>query len=386
MKDKNYTRRGFLQIFSAGAVAAGGPGAASQPAMRTIYIGTYTSGESEGVYIARMNTSTGALKITGSARHSANPSFLAIDPQGRYLYAADEIQEFEGKPCGAVTAFAIDRANGGLRHLNRQFSHGGAPCYVMVDKSARHVLVANYSGGNAAVLPIHSDGSLGEATSVVQHEGSSINEERQEAPHAHSILLDAENGHAFVCDLGLDRVMVYAYDGEAGRLGRADTPWVSVKPGAGPRHLAFHPDGKSAYVVNELDSTLTVFAYGAKFGRLTERKTVSMLPDDFSGENSGADVHVHPTGRFLYASNRGHDSIAVFAIDDRDGGVTLIQHESTQGEFPRNFAIDPSGTFLLAANQKSDSIVSFRINPDSGRLSPTGHRLEVPIPVCVRFG
>jgi 6-phosphogluconolactonase len=264
-------------------------------------------------------------------------------------------------------------------------SKGGAPCYVSITPDNKHVLVANYSGGNVAVLPILSDGSLGEPSDVAQHTGSSVNEQRQKGPHAHCIVPSPDGRFAFAADLGLDRVMIYRLDSEKGTLEPGEQPSVAVKPGAGPRHFTFHPDGKRAYVINELDSTVVAYTYDAAIGALTETQTVSTLPEDFTGDNYPADIHVSPAGRFVYGSNRGHNSIVVFAIDEYSGALSLVQHQPTGGEWPRNFAIDPSGRFLLVANQNTDNVVVFSIDPETGMLEPADRDLEIPAPVCLRF-
>jgi 6-phosphogluconolactonase len=249
----------------------------------------------------------------------------------------------------------------------------------------RFVLVANYSGGNIAVLPVMKGGGLGKALDVKQDSGSGPNRERQEGPHAHSVLLDPSNRHAYSCDLGTDKVMIYDFDSRRGRLTPASQPFVSLKPGAGPRHLTFDRAGRHVYILNELDSTVTAFARESKTGALQELKTYPMLPEDFKGENTGADIHLTPDGRFLYCSNRGHDSIAAFRVDARNGALEAAGHTPTTGKTPRNFAVDPTGRFLLVANQRSDNVVTFRIDPSTGALSPTGHTAEIPSPVCLKL-
>ncbi len=351
----------------------------------TLYVGTYTSGKSEGIYIYNMNVSSGQLKYFNTVKRVIDPSFLAVDRKRRFLYAVNELGEFGGKPGGALSAFSIDQKTGDLNLLNQQPSLGGAPCHVAVDATGRFVLVANYTGGNVSVLPVKPDGSLGTAIEMVQHQGSSANKERQEAPHAHCVVLDRSNRYAFVADLGLDKVMIYLFDAKAGKLMPARQPWAQLKPGAGPRHFIFHPNGRYAYVINELDSTLTAFSYDAVNGTLRSMQTVSALPGGFSGNNDCADLHVSPSGKFLYGSNRGHNSIVVFAINERTGKLTYLEHTATQGKTPRNFAVDPTGRFLLVANQESDTVVTLRIDPVTGRLKPTGHMAEVPTPVCLRF-
>jgi 6-phosphogluconolactonase len=256
---------------------------------------------------------------------------------------------------------------------------------MSVDATGRFVLVANYGSGSVCVLPIGRDGGLGDAADVVQHQGSSVNPRRQQGPHAHSITLDAANRYAFAADLGIDKVMVYRLDTASGKLIPNDPPWAQVKPGAGPRHFDFHPSGKYAYLINELDSTITAFAYDASRGIIREIQTVPTLPADFRGASTCADVHVSPSGKFLYGSNRGHDSIVIFRIDEATGRLSYVGHELTQGKTPRNFAIDPTGTFLLAANQNSDTIVTFRIDQQTGKLTPTGHVAEAPMPVCLKL-
>ncbi len=358
---------------------------APRPGELLVYVGTYTTGKSEGIYLLRLNLTSGELKHVSTTKGVKDPSFLAIAPSRRYLYAVNEVEEFAGKKSGAVSAFAVDQRTGALRLLNQRPSLGGAPCYVVVDRTGRFVLVANYSGGNFAVIPVNRDGSLGEATDLKQDLGSSINAERQERPHAHCIVLDPANRFAYGCDLGTDKIMIFRFDSRRGKLIPNTKPSVEAKPGAGPRHLTFHPGGKYAYVINELHATVTAFARDRIKGNLNEVQTVSTLPRDPTVADSGADIHVSPKGRFLYCSNRGHDSIAAFKIDPRNGELTFIAHESTGGKTPRNFAIDPTGAFLLAANQKSDNIVTFRIDPKTGRLGATGHVAEVPSPVCLKF-
>jgi 6-phosphogluconolactonase len=351
----------------------------------TLYVGTYTSGESEGIYLYRMNLSTGELRHFSTVRGIVNPSFLAIDPQRRHLYAVNEVSDFKQKPVGAVSAFAINQQTGDLTFLNQQSSQGGAPCHLMVDQTGKYVLLANYEGGNVAVLPVQHDGSLGAATDIVQHRGASVNVQRQQGPHAHCVMLDRANRYAFAVDLGIDKIMIYRFDAVSGKLTPNQEPWVSLKPGAGPRHFVFHPNGRYAYVINELDSTITAFTYTSARGTLRAVQTISTLPSGFSGSNDCADVQVSPSGKFLYGSNRGHDSMVVFAIDDRTGKLRYVQHESTRGKTPRNFAIDPTGTYLLVANQDSDSIHTFRIDPVKGELTPTGLMAEVPSPVCLKL-
>jgi 6-phosphogluconolactonase len=350
-----------------------------------LYVGTYTTGESEGIYVYRMHPLTGALEFCSTSEAGENPSFLAIHPQRRYLYAVNEISESDGRPGGGVSSFAIDQTTGELTFLNRKSSVGEGPCHLTVDNTGKFVLVANYGGGSVCMLPIQDDGRLGEAADFVQHEGANTASSRQSAPHAHSIVTDPANCYVFAPDLGLDKIMIYRLDLTVGKLVPNDPPYAAVIAGAGPRHFDFHPNRRFAYVINELDSTITGFTYDEASGTLNEIQTASTLPDDFQGTNYTADVHVHPSGKFLYGSNRGHDSIAIYEVDETTGRLGSAGHEPTQGEAPRNFGIDPSGTFLLAANQASNTIVTFRINQQTGDLNPTGQITEVPAPVCLKF-
>ncbi|MDB6121575.1 MAG: pgl 1 [Pedosphaera sp.] len=350
-----------------------------------MYVGTYTGAKSEGVYAYTMDLSNGSFTPMGLVSKTPNPTFLDLDSKHGYLYAVNEIEQFEGKPAGAVSAFSIDRTTGKLTLLNQRSSGGSGPCQITLDGKQKNVLVANYGGGSVAVLPIAKDGGLGEASIVIQHQGKSVNPERQQGPRAHCMTVDAGSRFAFACDLGMDKVVIYRLDSEKGTLAPNEPAFVPVKPGAGPRHLTFSPNGRQAYLINELDSTVVVFGYDPIHGALKELQTVSTLPTDFKATNYGAEIEVHASGKFLYASNRGHNSIAVFAIDPAKGTLTLVEHQSTQGKTPRHFSIDPTGRFLIAANQDSDSLVVFGINLESGRLKPTGQVLKVGAPVCVKF-
>ena len=354
------------------------------PKTYRLYVGTYTSGDSEGIYQYQFDTESGQLKQTGVTTGVTEPSFLTISADRKFLYAVNETVEFDGQPSGAVSAFAINADNGALTFLNQQATAGGAPCHLSIDKTGKMLLVANYVGGNIAVFPIGGDGKLAPASQVIQHEGSGPNERRQEAPHAHNIVFDAAENFAFATDLGIDKVMVYAVDKAAGQLSPVARFAAEVMPGAGPRHLALHPGGKFAYVIQELDNQITVMSYNNRNGSLKPLTTVSTLPADFSGRSYCADIHVHPNGKFLYGSNRGHNSIAVFTIAE-DGGLTAIQHQAVGGDWPRNFTIDPTGNYLLVANQKSSNVVVFKIDQASGLLSETGTTADVPNPVCLVF-
>lgn len=344
-----------------------------------LYVGTYSKGAAAGgIYRFDFDATTGRLAPKGATNDLDNPTFLALHPDGRSLYAANEIGNFEGKPAGAASAYRIE-PDGALTRLNRQASAGRGPCYVSVEPTGRALLIANYGSGSVACLPIGADGSLAEASTFVQHEGSGPNPGRQEGPHAHFIQPDPSGRFALACDLGTDEVRIYRLDAAAGRLEFHAA--AKLHPGAGPRHLAFHPSGRFAYVANELDSTVTAFTWSAETGELTPFEKSSTLPPDFKETNYPAHILVHPSGRTLYLSNRGHDSIAIFNIA-ADGRLEARGHASTGGATPRHFALDPEGRYLLAENQESGSIVVFRVARDGG-LEPTGMQVDVPKPVCI---
>lgn len=350
-----------------------------------VYVGTYTRGDSPGVYVYRLDMKTGALTQASTAPQVASPSFLDIAPSKRFLYTINEVGEFAGKKSGGVSAFAIDPEDGSLELINQQSSVGTGPCHISVDQTGRCALVANYGGGSVAMLPIAADGSLGEASDFVQHEGSSVDPRRQKEPHAHSINVDPTNQYAFAADLGLDQILCYRIDLENGKLPAHDPPFTTVSGGEGPRHFAFHPNGKFAYLITEMGNKFVAYTYDAGRGALDEIQMVSTLPEVWEGTSYCADAHVSPDGRFLYGSNRGHDSIAIFAIDEKTGTLSLIDIPSCGGQNPRNFGIDPTGAFLLAANGQTNNIAVFRIDKETGRIAPTGHEAQVPTPVCVRM-
>jgi len=356
-----------------------------------VFVGTYTEKQqSKGVYAYRFDPASAELTPLGLAAETTNPSFLAIDPTRHFLYAVNEIQKYKDASSGGVSAFAVASEKGSgptgkLQLLNEVASRGADPCYIAFDKTGKYALVANYTGGSIAVFPVQPDGHVGEASAFVQHVGSSINRERQEGPHAHWIETTPDNRFAIAVDLGLDELLVYRFDAKKGSLTPKNPPYAKLDSGAGPRHLAFSPGGKFAYVVNELQSTITAFAYDARNGELRKLKTVSTLPKDFTGANDTAEIEVHPSGKFLFASNRGHDTIALFSIDSKTGALTLVDHFPTQGKTPRNFEIDPSGNFLFVANQETNNIVVFQITPSTGRLTAKKQTVEVPAPVCLKF-
>ena len=364
----------LIALFATAAMAA--------PHNYLVYFGTYTGEKSKGIYVSRFDAADGKLEPPRLAAEIVNPSFLAPHPNGRFLYAVSEERD------GSVSAFSIDPASGKLTLLNKVSSQGRGPCYATVDRTGKAVLVANYDSGSFAVLPIDPDGRLREASAVIQDSGKGSNPSRQEGPHAHSLNPSPDNRFAVGADLGLDRLFVFKFNAASGSLAPNEPlPFASwqLKPGDGPRHFAFHPKGRLAYVTNELSSTVAAFSYNDKIGELRELQTISTLPADFKGESTTADVQVHPSGKFLYDSNRGADSIAVFKIDRSKGTLTAVDYTPTQGKIPRGFGIDPGGSFLIAANQKSDTAVVFRIDKSTGRLTPTGQTLELGSPVCVKF-
>jgi 6-phosphogluconolactonase len=364
-------------------------GADAPPEAFRVYVGTYTSGgdrnRSQGIYLMELDVPSGNLSTPRLAAPSADPSFLAIHPSRKYLYAVNEQGEFRGRRGGGVSGFAIDPGRGTLTALNQQSSRGEGPCHLVVDRLGKNVLVANYGSGSVACLPIAADGKLRPASSFIQHRGSGAHPQRQSSPHAHSINLDAGNHFAVAADLGLDKVLIYAFDAAAGKLTPNEPAFASVAPASGPRHFAFHPGGRFGYVINEMANTVTAFSYEAAQGTLTEIQTISTLPEDFKGTSYTAEVQVHPSGKFLYGSNRGHNSIAIFAIDPSTGKLSTIGFEPTQGQNPRNFALDPTGAYLLAENQDTDTIVVFRIDPQIGALRPTGQTVKVSKPVCIKM-
>jgi 6-phosphogluconolactonase len=367
----------LLLTFSCLAIAASTAGAKS-----FVYVGTYTDKGSKGIYSYQFDPATGGLTSLGLIAETPNPTFLALDPTHKFLYAVNEISSYNGKPAGEVSAFAVGSA-GRLSPLNQVSARDEGPAHITVDRTGKYVLIANYPRGSITVFPVLKDGSLGEASAFVQHKGSSVNPKRQSGPHGHAVVMSPDDRFVLVADLGLDQVLVYPFDAAKGTLGQPNI--ARVKPGSGPRHLVFASTGKFVYLVNEMFSNITVFSYDAASGALAELQTVSMLSKGFTGQSTAAEIALHPSGKFLYASNRGEDSIAVFAVDVVRGTLTSVENVPTQGKEPRNFAIDPSGLWLLAANQGSNNIVTFRIDPKTGRLTPAGPVVEVASPVCIQF-
>lgn len=355
-----------------------------------LYIGTYTDSQapatqrSQGLYTAQLEHATGAIRNLRPVAAAVNACFLVLTPDRRFLYAAGDTFGADQGGSGAVGAFAI-APDGQLRLLNQTPAPGGRPSHITVDATGRFVVTINYGQGSVALYPVAEDGTIAPASQVVQHSGSGPNPARQAGPHAHQATFSPDNRFVLINDLGIDKVMIYRLDRAQAQLIPHDPPWAAVHPGAGPRHLAFHPSGSYVYVIDELDATITACRYDAIAGRLQAIQVVPTLPADYTGENLCADIHVHPTGKFLYGSNRGHDSLAIYALDEHTGLLTPRGHQPTLGEVPRNFALDPSGAFLLAANQKSGTIVTFHIDPQQGGLRPTGHSAHVPAPSCLKF-
>jgi 6-phosphogluconolactonase len=351
------------------------------------YIGTYTTKqESKGIYAYNFNPATGEFTPIGLVAETTDPSFVAVHPNGKYLYAVNEVGDYNGEKSGAISSFEIDRKTGKLKFLNQVSTHGAGPCFVSLDKTNRFVLVANYDGGSVATFQIEPDGSLSHARGFVQHSGNSIDKQRQEAPHAHWISTSPDNRFALVADLGLDDILVYKFDDVQGKLTPNSPPYAQVKPGSGPRHLAFAPNGKFAYLITEMASTVVAFSYNADKGTLTTLQTLPNLPKDYNGVKEAAEITVHPNGKFVYASNRGSaNSIGAYKVDAAKGTLTPIGLFPTGGKIPRHFTIDPTGKFLIAANADSNNLVTFKIDENTGALTPTGKEVSVPSPQCIAF-
>lgn len=355
----------------------------SRPADR-LFIGTYTGTGSDGIYTCTFSAERGELGALTLAAKTANPSFLTFAQSGKFLYAVNELGEFNGESSGAVNAFEVDRTNGALTLLNQVPSHGGAPCHVSLDRSEKFLFVANYSGGSIAVLPVNTDGQLGHATSIIQFQGSGKDSVRQQSPHAHFVQSTPDNRFVLVVDLGTDRIMIFRFDASTGELTRNSPPHADLEPGAGPRHLVMTPSGTTIFVLNELNSTITRFDWDAPSGAMTKGETVSTLPPDFTGPNTAAEILIDSQGKFIYASNRGHDSIVRAAIDT-DGKLSVKDWTPSGGQAPRHIGIDPSGRWLFASNQRSDVIALFKIDATSGALTQSPASVKVASPVCVRF-
>ena len=360
------------------------PAKGSAPGKYLLYVGTYTDHGSKGIYAARFDASIGKVTSLGLAAEATEPSFLTVESRGRFLYAINETSNYNGQPTGAVSAFAINPDTGKLSFMNQVSSHDQGPAHIILDRTGKFALISNYTLGSVAVCPVLKDGRLGDPSWFVQHQGSSVDAERQKGPHAHAIAISPDNRFAIVADLGLDQLLVYPFDAVQGTLG-SKPKIVKTAPGSGPRHLVFGSDGRFLYVITEMKSTVIAYSYDATTGDLHEFETISTLPADFHGRNSAAEIEIHPNGRFLFASNRGDGSIAVFAIDPHLGSLKRLEIDPAGGKTPRNFAVDPSGSWLLVANQDSNAIIVFHIDPKTGHLLPTGETLEMPSPVCLKF-
>ena len=368
-----------LRLFTVLSIAVSGLVPPLAAADLYVYLGTHRSGPGIGFSIAHFDTDTGVLTPPRFLVEAVEPAFFTIHPDGRHLYTCNS-----GAP-GGVSAYAIDRATGQLTLLNKELSGGDDASYVCLDQTGRYVFVANYQGGNVAAFALKSDGSIGARTAFAQHTGRSVDPKRQTHAYAHSIIIDPTNRFVLVADLGLDRLFVYRFDAKDGSLQPNDPPFAAVAPGSGPRHVKFHPNGRWVYLINEMGCAITAFNWDTAQGRLTEFQTIPTLPPDFKGTNTCAEVEVHPNGKFLYGSNRGHDSIAIFAIDAASGRLTLVEHVPTQGKWPRNFAFDPSGRWMLVTNHNSDNAVVFRVDEATGHMTRTGEPVPVPFPFCERF-
>jgi 6-phosphogluconolactonase len=350
-----------------------------------MYVGTYTEGTSKGVYAYKFDNKTGKMTPMGLMAESADPTFLALHPSGKYLYAVNEVDTFKGKRAGAVTAWSIDHATGKLTLLNQVSTASPGPCHLIVDATGKTLMVANYSGGSFTSLPIGPDGKLGEATSFIQLHGSSIDKARQSEPHGHSVNLTKNNKFMLGADLGTDKVMIYKLDAAKATLTPNDPPFAMVKAGSGPRHLVVAPDQKHVYVLSEMGSLLSTFEFNQDTGAMKEIDTASTLPADFKGQSACAEIQIDAKGTHIYASNRGHDSIAVFDIDGKTAKPKLVQTISTGGVMPRAFVLDPTGNFLIAGNQKTDSITTFKVDQTTGKLSATGDKIALGSPVTFVF-
>ena len=377
----------FAALLGGCASTSTSSAAASADRSYLVYVGTNVSGDqAPTIYLYRLHAATGELTPLSVQRGGSQPSYLTMDAARRHLYAVSETGTFQGRAnSGGVSAFAVSPTTGALTLLDQQPSLGASPCYISLDHTGKNVLVANYVGGNVALLPLRADGALAPAAATDQHQPPLGPHQNQDHAHAHCIIPDPANRYAFAVDLGTDKVYGYQLDAAGAPLRPLPTPAFAAKPGAGPRHLTFHPNGRWAYLENELNSTVTALAYDAAHGAFSEIQTASTLPADFTGNNSGADVHVSPDGRFLYTSNRGDNSLAVFSIAPADGRLALVQHVSTQGKTPRNFALDPSGRLLLVANQNSDNIFTYRVDKQSGKLTPTEQSVSLPTPMFVEI-
>lgn len=349
-----------------------------------LYIGAYTDSDEEGIYVYKFDATDGEFEYLSTTKGVKNPSYLAINSKNKLLIAVNELDDFNGEKSGAVSSFVIN-SNGSLKPLNMVASGGGAPCYVSIDKAAKWAMVANYNGGNVSIFPIEKDGMLKPYADLKQHFGVESLNGKKSIPHAHAIVYAPKEESALAVDLGIDKIMTYNVDKKNGTLTNNKSLEFSTVSGAGPRHLTFHPNGKLVFFISELNSTITSCTYDNKTGKMNEVTTLSTLPDSFNGDSYCADIHVSPNGKYLYGSNRGHDSIVIFEIDQKTGGLTFIDHHSVNGKWPRNFIIDPTGKFLLVANQHSNNVVVFKVDSATGKLKANGVELEISKPVCLKM-
>jgi len=350
-----------------------------------VFFGTHSVGAQKGISVAHFNSKTGVLTKPELVVEAPAPAYFIIHPDGKHLYACNSNDFAKGYTGQTITAYSIDPKNGNLTLLNQQSSGSADPSYICMDASKRFVLVANYKGGSFAVIALKPDGSLGEITANIKHTGRSVDTVRQTQPYVHSIKLDPTNHFALVADLGLDKLFVYRFNSETGSLEPNDPPFAAVAPGSGPRHIAFHPNGKFVYLINEIACTIITYAWDSTTGKLIELQTSSTLPSDFKGKNTCAEIEVYPNGKFLYASNRGHESLAVFAIDSTNGKISLLEHIPTQGHWPRNFSFDPTNKWLIVTNHNSDNAMVFKVDDKSGHLTPVGSPVPTAYPFCIRF-
>ncbi len=376
-----------LRTLAVSLLAAVSLSFAAEPKEFLVYFGTYTKPPSKGIYRARLDVATGKLSAPEVAAECRDPSFLAVHPTGKFLYAIDESSDPAKAPHRGVAAYAITPGTGQLTLLNEATAGGPGPCHLALDSEGRGLVVANYSGGSVAAIALQPDGRLGPVGSVMQHKGSSVNPARQKAPHAHVVTVAPGNRHVLCADLGLDQVLVYQFDAAKAALRANEPAFARVPAGSGPRHLAFHPNGRFLYAINELLCTMAVFTFDAARGTLQAVQSISTLPagEVMKPEFSTAEVAVHPSGKFVFGSNRGHHTIVSYAVDAATGRLTLVGHAPTGGKTPRHFAVDPTGSWLLAENQDSGTVVVLRIDAQTGRLTPTGQSIAVPAPVCAVF-
>lgn len=371
----------FLSLFFLAATGVMGQSSSKD----ILYVGTYSDRGSKGIYVLEFDRTTGKLREVQTIEDKESPTFLEVHPNGRYLYAVYREGMDANDQHGTVTAFEIDPASGKLNKINEQSSEGAGPCHVSIDPEGKLAYVSNYGGGNLAVYPIRKDGSLDKASDVVQHSGSSVNENRQKEPHMHSIIPSDNGKFIYASDLGIDKIMIYQPDRKTGKLTPAKTPYAESVPGAGPRHFTFHPNGQLAFSIEELSSTIASYKVDKISGALQGVDQVPTLPANVQTQNNTtADIHVSPDGKFVYASNRGHDSIVIYGIDAKNGKLSYVGHEPTQGAHPRNFCMDDQGEFVFVANRDNDNVVVFDRDADSGKLSYTGNEAKVPAAVCIQ--